>query len=133
MTEAIKKVIQEGNGNAIIFTALAAGAIANTLPTPMDAVYFRRQQKLKQDLEEGKISIEKFWLHDSAEYYLWTSLWYVLLIGVLMAFGGEYKKNIRLLIVATSAGLVFAAIQKNIQKDKQFLSIKNSQKNNQSQ
>ena len=120
MIKDVKQIIADGNGNAIIFTALVAAAVSNTLPTPFDAIYFSRQQKLKQDLEEGKISIEKYWWHDSGEYYLWTSLWYVTLIGLLLAFGGAYKKNIRILLAITSAGLVLAVVEKNIEKDKKF-------------
>ena len=128
MTTEINKVIKDGNGNAIVFTALIAAAIANTIPTPFDAIYFNRQRTLKQELEEGKISVEKYWLHDSGEYYLWTTLWYVGLITVLAAIGGNYKTNSRILIGLTGAGLVAGVIAKNIEKDKKIQELKN--KNN---
>ena len=38
MELGINKVIKEGNGNTIIYTALIAAAIANTLPTPFDGI-----------------------------------------------------------------------------------------------
>ena len=38
MDLGIKKVVDEGNGNTLIYTALIAAAIANTLPTPFDAI-----------------------------------------------------------------------------------------------
>ena len=37
MDLGIGKVVGEGNGNAIIYTALLAAMVANALPTPADA------------------------------------------------------------------------------------------------
>ena len=42
MDLGIGKVVNDGNGNAIIYTALLAGMIANALPTPADSIYFYR-------------------------------------------------------------------------------------------
>lgn len=126
----ISKAIKDGNGNAIIFTALAAAAIANTLPTPFDAIYFSRQRSLKEKLENGTISIENYWYHDVGEYYLWTSLWYVSLFIGLSAVGGAYKNNSRALIALVGAGAVLGVIQKNIKKDKDIQSLRESLANN---
>lgn len=127
METGIEKVVKDGNGNAIIFTALIAAAIANTIPTPFDAIYFNRQQKLKQQLEEGKISVKSYWYHDVGEYYLWTSLWYVGIIVGLQAVGGDFKQNSRLLIGLVGAGLVLGVVQKNIQKDQQLAELHDQQ------
>ena len=40
MDLGINKVINDGNGNTLLYTALIAAAIANTLPTPFDSIYF---------------------------------------------------------------------------------------------
>ena len=89
MDLGINKVISEGNGNTIIYTALIAAAIANTLPTPFDSIYFRRVNKLERDFEAGNISAEKLEWHVAGEYYLWTSLWYATLFTGIYAFGGK--------------------------------------------
>ena len=89
MDLGISKVIAQGNGNAIIYTVLLAGALANTIPTPFDSIYFRRINKLERDFDEGKVSAEKLEYHVALEYYLWTSLWYATLFTGIYAFGGK--------------------------------------------
>jgi len=113
----IGKVIDDGNGNAIIYTALIAAAIANTLPTPFDAIYFSRINKLERQFDAGEISAEKLEYHVAGEYYLWTSLWYLALFTGIYAFGGKYKNNARILLALVGGGLVLGAIQKNIEID----------------
>jgi hypothetical protein len=120
MNLGINKVISEGNGNAIIYTALISAAIANTLPTPFDGIYFRRVNKLERDFDLGKISASKLEWHIAGEYYLWTSLWYVSLFTGIYAFGGKYKNNARILLGLVASGLVLGAIAKNIEVDKEI-------------
>ena len=127
MDFGIDKAVKDGNGNALVFTALLAAAIANSLPTPFDSIYFSRQQKLKSDLEDGKITVENYWWHDTGEYYLWTSLWYVSLLAVVAAMGGTYKTNARILIALASGGLVVGVVAKNIKKDKEIAELRKQQ------
>jgi len=120
MNLGINKVISEGNGNTLLYTALIAAAIANTLPTPFDSIYFRRVNKLQRDYDEKKISAEKLEIHVAAEYYLWTSLWYVALFTGVYAFGGKYKTNARVLLAVAAGGLVIGSVKKNIQINKEI-------------
>ena len=90
MSLGIQKVIAEGNGNALIYTALIAGALANTIPTPFDAIYFRRVNILQRQYDNNEISAETLEWHVALEYYLWTSLWYATLFTGVYAFGGKY-------------------------------------------
>lgn len=121
MNTGIEKVIDGGNGNTLLYTTLIAAAVANTLPTPFDGIYFSRQQKLKQDLQNGKISITQYWHHDVGEYYLWTSLWYVSLIGAISLFGdGSFKTNAKILMALVSGGLVLGVMQNNIRRDNEI-------------
>ena len=120
MDLGIKKVVDEGNGNTLIYTALIAAAIANTLPTPFDSIYFRRVNKLQRDYDEDKITAEKLEWHIAGEYYLWTSLWYVTLFTGVYAFGGKYKNNARILITLAAGGLVLGAVNKNIEVNNQI-------------
>lgn len=123
MSLGINKVIAEGNGNTIIYTALIAAAIANTLPTPFDSIYFTRVNKLQRDYDQNKISAEKLEWHIAGEYYLWTSLWYATLFTGVYAFGGKYKTNARILLALVGGGLVIGAVNKNIQVDKEVRKI----------
>lgn len=116
----IDKVIKEGNGNTILYTALIAAAVANTLPTPFDAIYFTRVNKLRREYDNGLITPEKFQWHIAGEYYLWTSLWYATLFTGIYAFGGKYHNNARILLAVVAGGLVIGSVQKNIEIDKKI-------------
>ena len=120
MDLGIGKVVSEGNGNTLIYTALIAAAVANTLPTPFDGIYFRRVNKLEREYDEKKITAENLEWHIAGEYYLWTSLWYVALFTGIYAFGGKYKDNAKILLGLAASGLVIGAVAKNIQVDKEI-------------
>jgi hypothetical protein len=120
MSLGIKKIIDEGNGNTLLYTALIAAAVANAVPTPFDSVYFRRVNKLQRDYDENKISPEKLEWHIAGEYYLWTSLWYATLFTGVYAFGGKYKTNAKILLGLVAGGLVIGAVNKNIEINKQL-------------
>jgi hypothetical protein len=118
MDLGINKVINEGNGNTIIYTALISAAVANFLPTVADSIYFKRVNKLERDFDAGLISAEKLEWHVAGEYYVWTALYYSVLFAGIYSFGGKYKNNVRALLAVAAAGLVIGAVQKNIEVDK---------------
>jgi hypothetical protein len=120
MDLGIKKVVENGNGNTILYTALLAAAIANTLPTPFDSIYFRRVNKLQRDYDEDKITPEKLEWHIAGEYYLWTSLWYVALFTGIYSFGGKYKNNAKIILTLAAGGLVLGSVNKNIEINKEI-------------
>lgn len=124
MDLGINKVIGDGNGNTILYTALIAAALANSLPTPFDGIYFRRVNELQRQFQAGEISAEKKEWHIAGEYYLWTTLWYGALFTGIYSFGGKYSTNARILLALAAGGLVIGAVQKNIEIDKK---IKNEQ------
>ena len=126
MDLGIKKVVDEGNGNTLIYTALIAAAIANTLPTPFDSIYFRRVNSLQRDYDENKITPETLEWHIAGEYYLWTSLWYATLFTGVYAFGGKYKTNAKILLAVVAGGLVLGAVNKNIEVDKELKKKQNA-------
>jgi len=120
MDLGIDKVIKDGNGNTLLYTALLAGAVANMIPTPFDSIYFRRMNKLQRDYDEDKISPEALEWHVAGEYYLWTTLWYGALFTGIYAFGGKYKTNAKILLGVVAGGLVIGAVNKNIEINKQL-------------
>jgi hypothetical protein len=122
MELGIKKAINDGNGNTLLYTALISAALANTIPTPFDSIYFRRINKLNRDYEARKISAEKLEWQTAGEYYLWTSLWYVALFTGVYAFGGQYKTNAKILLALVAGGLVIGSVQKNIELNKKLRS-----------
>jgi hypothetical protein len=120
MDLGINKVVADGNGNTLIYTALIAAAVANTLPTPFDGIYFRRVNTLQREYDDKKISAEKLEWHVAGEYYLWTSLWYVALFAGIYSFGGKYKDNAKVLLALAGSGLVIGAVAKNIKINKEI-------------
>lgn len=119
MDLGIAKVVSEGNGNAILYTALLGAMIANAVPTPFDAIYFRNINKLERQFDAGEISAEKLEWNVAGQYYAWTALWYATLFTGIYAFGGKYKTNARILLALVAGGLVVGAVQKNIQFNKE--------------
>lgn len=119
MDLGISKVINEGNGNAIIYTALLGAMIANAVPTPFDAIYFNNVNKLERKYDAGEISAEKLEWNVAGQYYLWTAGWYLALFTGVYAFGGKYKKNARVILALIAGGLVVGAVQRNIQFNKE--------------
>jgi len=120
MNLGIDKVVAEGNGNTLIYTALIAAAVANTLPTPFDGIYFRRVNTLQREYDEKKITAEKLEWHVAGEYYLWTSMWYLALFAGIYSFGGKYKDNAKILLALAGSGLVIGAVAKNIKINKEI-------------
>ncbi len=117
------EVIKSGNGNTLILTALIAAAVANALPTIADPLYFNMQSKIKDQLNKGEITPKQYWTKDIVGYYTYTAAWYVLLILIVLALGGKYKTNAKILVVLISGGFVFGVWKKNIEKDEAILNL----------
>jgi hypothetical protein len=124
MNLGIGKVIGEGNGNTILYTALLAGMVANFLPTPADGIYFRRVNTLERKFDAGEITASQLEWHVAAEYYLWTAGWYALLFTGFYSLGGKYDKNARILLAIIAGGVVIGAVNKNIRIDKDIAQLK---------
>lgn len=120
MELGINKVVKDGNGNAIIYTALIAACVANFLPTVADGYYFYKQREWKQQLEEKKITIDQYWIYDAAGYYTITAGWYFSLLLLMVALGkSDYSTKSKILLALIGGGFVVGVLAKNIQKDKE--------------
>lgn len=129
MELGIKKVISEGNGNALIYTALGAAMLANAIPTVADGLYFSLQQKWKQELEEGKITPEQFWARDVGHYYTITAGYYGIILLTMLALNkNEFSTNSKILLALLGGGLVVGVAMKNVQKDKEIAALKKASK-----
>jgi hypothetical protein len=127
MDLGINKVINDGNGNTIIYTALLAAMLANAIPTVADGFYFSLQQKWKQELQEGKITPEQYWKRDILNYYTITAGYYgVVLLTMLALNKNSFSTNSKILLGLLGGGLVIGVGMKNIQKDKQLAELKNN-------
>lgn len=120
MDLGINKVVKDGNGNTLLYTALIAAALANALPTPFDSIYFRRMNTLQRKYDNNEISPESLEWHVAGEYYLWTTLWYGALFTGIYALGGKYQNNAKILLTLVAGGLVIGAVNKNIEINKKI-------------
>jgi len=129
MDLGIGKVIKDGNGNTLIFTALIAAILANCTPTVADGLYFNLQQKWKQDLEDGKITPEQYWTRDVLHYYTITAGYYVIVLLIMLAFSqNTFSTNSKILLGIVGGGVVIGVAMKNVQKDKEVDELKKSGK-----
>ena len=127
MDTGINQVVKDGNGNAILFTALMAAIVANVLPTPADALYFSAQQKDKERLENGLITPSQYWRRDMIGYYAYTGGYYLIIFLALQALGGTYKNNARVLLAVLSGGLVLGVYGKNVSRDEEIPALHEQQ------
>jgi len=125
MDLGIGKVIKEGNGNTIIYTALIAAILANCIPTVADGWYFSLQQKWKQQLNEGEITPEQFWRRDVLNYYTITAGYYGIVLLTMLALNkNSFSSNSKLLLGLIGGGVVVGVAAKNIEKDKAIKDLK---------
>jgi hypothetical protein len=125
MDLGIGKVIKEGNGNTIIYTALIAAMLANCIPTVADGWYFSLQQKWKQQLNEGEITPEQFWRRDVLNYYTITAGYYGIVLLTMLALNkNSFSSNSKLLLGLIGGGVVVGVAAKNIEKDKAIKDLK---------
>jgi Flp pilus assembly pilin Flp len=127
MDLGINKVIKDGNGNTLIYTALIAAMLANAIPTVADGLYFSLQQKWKQQLNEGKITPEQYWSRDVGHYYTITAGYYAIVLATMLALNkNSFTQNSRILLGLIGGGVVVGVAMKNIQKDKEIAELKNN-------
>jgi hypothetical protein len=125
MDLGIEKVIKEGNGNTLLYTALIAAMLANAVPTVADGLYFSLQQKWKKELEEGTITPEQFWTRDVGNYYTITAGYYAIVLATMLALNkNSFTQNSRILLGLIGGGVVVGVAMKNIQKDKELAELK---------
>jgi H+/Cl- antiporter ClcA len=127
MDLGIKKVINDGNGNTLIYTALLAAMVANFTPTIADGIYFSLQQKWKQELQEKKINPEAYWRNNIAGYYGITAGYYgIVLLTMLALKKNDFSTNSKIILLLLGGGFVVSVAKRNIEKDKEIERISNT-------
>jgi uncharacterized membrane protein YkvI len=125
VTSEIKGALGNGDGNALIYTAILSAMIANVMPTPADAIYFWRQSVNKDKLESGEITPTQYWTRDVVGYYTYTALWYGLVLTIVASMGGTYQTKAKILLGTLGAGVVVGVVANNIKKDEKIKNIQN--------
>jgi hypothetical protein len=120
VTSEIKGALSNGDGNALIYTAILSAMIANVVPTPSDAIYFWQQGVNKEKLDKGEITPTQYWTRDVVGYYTYTALWYGLVLTIVASMGGTYKTKAKILLGTLGAGIVVRVVANNIKKDEKL-------------
>ena len=125
MDLGIKRAIDNGDGNTIIYTALISAILANCTPTLADSLFFHLQDKWTKEKEDGTLSVEGFWWRDFASYYLVTASYYGVILLTMIALGKtSYSTKAKILLSLVGGGAVVGVIFKNIQTDKKIAAVK---------
>lgn len=125
VTSEIKSALGNGDGNALIYTAILSAMIANVVPTPADAIYFWRQGVDREKLDKGEITPTQYWTRDVVGYYTYTALWYGLVLTIVASMGGTYQTKAKILLGTLGAGIVVGVVANNIKKDEKLKRVSN--------
>lgn len=130
MNLGIKKAIDNGNGDAIIYTALIAAMLANAVPTIADGYFFYKQQKWNEQKDKGLITPQQYWSRAVISYYTITAGYYGIVLLTMMALGKtSYSTKSKILLATLGGGAVIGVAIKNIQKDKEIAQLKKTTQN----
>ena len=133
MNLGIKKIIDQGNGDAIIYTALGAAILANCIPTIADGFYFYKQQQWNSLVQKGEITPEQYWTRDVIGYYTITAGYYaIVLVTIVSLKQKSFSTKSKILLGLVGGGAVISVVLKNIQKDKKINNFEKTNKHEQS-
>lgn len=117
MPNAIQEAIKAGQGKGILYAGLLGLALSDAIPTPADALYFYREQKLREDFEKKQITPKRFWVEETFGYYAYNVAWWLLLFGVVASVKGDFNKKSKIALAIIAGGAVVGVIGRNIKKD----------------
>ena len=117
MDNSIKKALDSGHGIAVVYAAAIGLLASDLIPTPADAFYFYRQQKLKKDLQSGRITPKKYWYQEAIGYYTYNAAWWLIVLAAVYFTKGTYTNKIKVGVSLIAAGAVIAVIHRNIKAD----------------
>ena len=117
MANPISEAIKSGHGNGVLYAGLIGLALSDAIPTPADALYFYRQQRLREEFEKKEIPAKRYWIEETLGYYGYNVAWWLLLFGVVASVKGDFSKKSKVAIAMVAAGAVVGVVAKNIQKD----------------
>jgi hypothetical protein len=122
MANPISDAIKGGHGTGVLYAGLVGLALSDAIPTPADAIYFYRQQKLRERFEKGEITAKAYWVEESTGYYAYNVAWWLLLFGAVSLVKGDFRKKLELAVGLVAAGAVIGVVGRNIRRDEEIQS-----------
>lgn len=115
--EEISKVITSDGGTGALYIGLISATVADLLPHPMDAVYFKLQKSNRDKFISGEITPKQYWRRNVIAYYGCDAIWWGFLLGVAVITKGTLKDKLVVVGSLIGAGAVIGIIHQNIKKD----------------
>lgn len=115
--KSISSASASGHGTALIYAGLLGLLLSDIIPTPADALVFKYQSKLKDQLEAKEITPKQYWLRDAAAYYFLNPIWWLIVILLVTNIKGDAERKLKFSLGIIAAGLVVSVIYTNIKKD----------------
>lgn len=91
--------------------------LSDIMPTPADAVYFKLEEKWKNQLEDGVIDAKQYWRKNALAYYGLNPIWWSMVLGSTLLFGKTFEQKLGIFAVLLSGGAIFGVLNKNIKQD----------------
>jgi len=110
-------VVDKKAGEAVLYAGLLGLVLANIIPTPADALYFRLMEKNKAKLEKGEITPKQYWTRDAALYYGLNPLWWLLILTIMVRSNADLNTIIKLGLAIVGGGAVIVVLNKNIREE----------------
>jgi hypothetical protein len=118
--EKIKNVFKSDSAVGGLYVGLVGAWIGEIAPSPTDILDFYWERTWRIQLEKGEIDAKTYWRRITAKYYFLDSSYWLLLLGVAVAVGGDIKRKATVIGGIVGAGMAIGVIGKNIQKDTKY-------------
>lgn len=121
----ISGLLSGDNALGALYLGLSAAVIVDALPTPMDALFFKSQMKIKEQYEKGEITPKQYWVKDAAQYFGYDTIWWLFVLGITVSVKTTTRNKFLLAAGLIGTGAVIGVIHKNIIKDEESKKLKN--------
>lgn len=100
-----------------VLGVIAGAVLSRIIPTPVDALYFYKGQRMRDKWKKGTITPSGYWTNTLTSYYILNPIYWAL-IGLLVAkFGSKPSRQLEIFITLVGASVAIALIIKFINKD----------------
>ena len=114
----ISSAAKSGHGDAVVYAGMIGLFLSDVIPTPADALYFHTEKILRDKWKKGQITPQQYWTRTALAYYGYNPIWWLLVMGIVIASKGDYTHKAKIGIALIGSGAVLGVIYKNIQADK---------------
>lgn len=116
----ISELFTSEHGITALYVALLAGAAANAIPDPTDALNFQLDRRWRVKLEKGELTPKQYWERKTFLYYGLDSVWWLFVLLIVILVGKDIRTKAWIAGGLIGGGLVVGMVFNNIKKDEEF-------------